>query len=186
MQLPTVEIEQEAAMEATMNRVNRSRSLAGGVFAGIIGGLVLSAILVGMAVWEGRDIWQAMKGAGLPFMDERATLPGFDLVPVLVGLAVHFGISIAWGLAFAILFFGASKAGTVALGAAWGLVVWVVMYYVVLQLAGLGEIARATPLGQAILLHVVFGLAIAMAFLPYQRPRRQREPTLAERLDASR
>jgi hypothetical protein len=172
-------------MEATMNRVNRSRSLGGGVLAGIVGGLVLSAILIGMAIWEGRDFWEIVKGAGAPFLGDRAHGPGFDLVPVLVGLAVHFGISIAWGLGFAILFFGASKAGTIALGAAWGVVCWLVMYYVVLPLAGMGEIAKSAPLGRAILEHVIFGLVIAIAFLPYQKSRRAREPTLAERLDGS-
>jgi hypothetical protein len=45
------------------------------------------------------------------------------------------------------------------------------MYYAVLPLAGLAEHARAVPIPQAVLSHVVFGLAVALGFLPFQHPR---------------
>jgi uncharacterized membrane protein YagU involved in acid resistance len=172
-------------MEATMTRRNWGRAFTGGIVAGVVAGLVLAAILVGMNVVEGRDIWPALKGAGMPFLGERAAQPGFDLQAVLIGAGSHFGISIIWGLLFAVLFYGASKLGTVSLGAAWGIVVWLVMYYVVLPLAGLSELPKMVPLSQAVLTHLVFGLIIGIAFLPFQRPRRQREPALADRLGTS-
>ena len=126
-------------MEATMTRRNWGRAFTGGILAGVVAGLVLAAILVGMNVVEGRDIWPALKGAGMPFLGERAAQPGFDLQAVLVGAGAHFGISIIWGLLFAVLFYGASKLGTVSLGAVWGIVAWLVMYYMVLPLAGLSQ-----------------------------------------------
>lgn len=173
-------------MEATMNRATRKRASAGGIVAGIVAGAILSAILVAMTASKGGDVWQVVKAAGTPLLGESARDPGFDLVPVLVGVGVHFGVSILWGLLFATLFFGASKLGTVALGAAWGFVVWLVMYYVALPLAGMGNVPKSVPLGQAVLEHVIFGLALGLAFLPYQRPRRQREPSLADRVGTPR
>jgi hypothetical protein len=43
------------------------------------------------------------------------------------------------------------------------------MYYVVLPLVGMGFVADQTPLAIAVVNHVVFGVAVALAFLPYQR-----------------
>lgn len=172
-------------MEATMTRTNWGRAFGGGIVAGIVAGLVLAAINVGMNVAEGRDIWPALKGAGIPFLGERAAQPGFDLEAVLVGAGSHLGISIIWGLLFATLFNGASKLGTVALGAVWGVVVWLVMYYLVLPIAGFSELPKMVPMNQAVVMHVLFGVILGIAFLPFQRRRRQREPALPDRLDAA-
>lgn len=170
-------------MEGTMTRTNWGRAFGGGIVAGIVAGLVLAAFLVGMNVVEGRDIWPALKGAGMPFLGERAAQPGFDMQAVLVGAGAHFGISIIWGLLFAMLFNGASRLGTVALGAVWGVVTWLVMYYLVLPLAGLSELPKMVPMSQAVLMHVGFGLVLGIAFLPFQRPRGQSEPVLSDRVE---
>ena len=119
----------------------------------------------------------------MPFLGERATQPGFDMQAVLVGAASHFGISIIWGLLFAMLFNGASKLGTVALGAVWGIVVWLVMYYLVLPLAGLADLPKMVAMSEAVITHVAYGLILAIAFLPFQRPRGQRVPVVSDRLD---
>jgi hypothetical protein len=169
-------------MEATMNRATWRRAFGGGAVAGIVGGILISAYMLAMNVAEGRDLWLTMKGAGMPFLGERAAEPGFDLYAVLVGGASHFAVSIIWGVLFAMLFYGASKLGTIALGAVWGIVVWLVMFYLVLPLAGLSAIPKTVPLGQAVLEHLIFGLAVGIGFLPFQRPRGQREPRLADRL----
>ena len=172
-------------METTMTRTNWGRAFGGGIVAGIVAGLVLAAYLVGMNVVDGKDIWLPLKGAGVPLIGDRATQPGFDLNAILVGAGAHFGISIIWGLLFAMLFKGASKLGTVTLGAVWGIAVWLVMYYLVLPLAGMAHLTKMVPVGQAVLTHVIFGLILGLAFLPFQRPRGQREPTLPDRLEPS-
>jgi uncharacterized membrane protein YagU involved in acid resistance len=170
-------------MEATMTRTNWGRAFGGGIVAGIVAGLVLAAYLVGMNVYEGKDIWLPIKGAGLPLLGERAAQPGFDLTAVAVGAGVHTGISIVWGLLFAMLFSGASRLGTVALGVVWGVVVWLVMHYLVLPMAGLTEMARSVPMREAVTSHIGFGVVLALAYLPFQRPRGDREPVVADRLD---
>jgi hypothetical protein len=173
-------------MQATSNRANRNRAIGGGILAGLIAGAVLTAFMMAMSLNEGRDVWLAVKGAAAPILGDRASDPGFDAYAVLIGGAVHFGISALWGLAFSILFYGASRLGTLALGAAWGVVVWLVMYYMVLPLAGMGDVPKMVPLGQAVLEHVMFGVVLALAFLPFQRPRGQKEPTLPDQLGTPR
>jgi hypothetical protein len=147
------------------------RAAAGGAVAGIVGGIVIAGALVVQNVAGGRGFWTAFKGAAAPFLGERVMAPGFDAGAVLLGSLCHFAISIGWGVLFGLIAYGFSKGATVALGAAWGLVVWVGMYYVLLPMVGLGEMARSSPVGMAILNHLLFGLGVGIGFLPYQRPR---------------
>jgi hypothetical protein len=151
-------------------------ALKGGAIGGLIAGAVLLLYMVLVSAAQGRDVWQSLKGAGLPFLDERATLPGFDAAAILVGLVCHFAVSAAWGALFGVLFFGLSRTATVWMGLVWGLVVWIGMYYIVLPIVGLGHLAAAVPIGPAIFEHLVFGLAVAIGFLPYQRRVLRRRP----------
>lgn len=145
------------------------RALGGGVVAGAVGGLVLTIINVLMTTTKGGDVWMALKGAAIPFVHERAMQPGLDPPIVLLGLIDHFVIAMIWGALFGVLANGLSRAGTVLAGAFWGIAVWLGMYYVVLPLAGMGEMARSQPVAGAVIMHVVFGLAVGVAFLPFQR-----------------
>lgn len=141
----------------------------GGFFAGLSGGLAVALWMMLMRVLQGANAWPAVKGASFPFLGERAFEPGFDGLAVSLGLVAHFGVSIFWGLLFAVAFDGLSRLGTVFAGLFWGLVVWVGMYYVVLPLAGAGEISRG-PIAPAVVSHLIFGLFVALGYLPFQRP----------------
>jgi hypothetical protein len=152
-------------------KIERGHPFVGGIIAGIIGGAVLSALLVVANVAAGHDAWLALKGAAAPFIGERAQLPGFDAGAVVLGLVCHFAVSIVWGLLFAVISYGLGRGATVLAGALWGIVVWFGMYYLVLPVAGLPDVARETPLVNAILSHVVFGLAVGIGFLPFQHER---------------
>ena len=151
--------------------VSRMRAVGGGIVAGIVGGLVIKIIGVLMTASAGGDVWVALKASAAPFLGARAMQPGPDALAVFFGLVSHFAVSIVWGVLFGVLFFGVSRGATVLLGALWGIVVWLGMYYVVLPLIGMSAIARGAPLGPAIFLHIVFGLFVGLGFLPYQRRR---------------
>jgi hypothetical protein len=144
------------------------RGMAGGAVAGIVGGIVLAAWMMIDGAIRGRDFWVGMKGAAYPFLGERVMQPGFDAAAVVLGEICHFAVSIGWGMLFGLIAYGLSRRATVAFGALWGLVVWLGMDFVVLPLLGLGALARGTPLAVAVLTHVVFGLVVGLAFLPYQ------------------
>jgi hypothetical protein len=144
----------------------------GGVVAGLIGGVVISIFMLVQNLVQGNDIWVGMKVAGAPFLGDRAFEPGFAAGPVMVGVLSHFAVSVAWGVLFALLFYGITKGLTVLAGAFWGILVWLGMFHVVLPLLGLGGMVANAPVLIAIVEHVLFGLGVGVGFLPYQRPRR--------------
>jgi hypothetical protein len=149
-----------------------SSAATGGLIGGIVGGIAVSLVMLAGALGQKHDVWQPLKGASVPFLGDRAMAPGFDMTAVVVGVLSHFAVSIVWGILFGLLFYGLSKGATILAGAVWGIVVWLGMYYVLLPLIGLGKMAAGAPLGFAIIGHVIFGLAVAIGFLPWQREAR--------------
>ena len=157
-------------------KIGRGHALGGGVVAGIIGGVILSLVMLVGALTKHQDIWMGMKGASAPFLHARAMQPGFDAAAVGLGVAVHFAIAIIWGVLFAAIFYGLSSSGTIAAGVLWGGVVWLTMFYLVLPLAGLSQVAHGEPVSAAIVTHVIFGLGVALGFLPFQHVRPHAPP----------
>lgn len=139
-----------------------------GLFAGLVGGLVLAVFGIATALAAGGDVWQPLQLPSAPLLGERAFAPGLDLLALLVGIAIHFAIAAAWGATFGFFFHGLAARGTVIAGALFGLVVWFTMMYVVLPLAGLAELAAAVPARDAVVGHVLFGLGVGIAYAPYQ------------------
>ena len=155
---------------AATNRAEAKSALKGGAAAGAIAGAVLTAFMIVMALVKGMDPWQtALKGAAAPLLGDAAMRPGFELGPVLLGLVCHFAVSIGWGLLFGLIAYGLSKPMTMLAGALWGVVVWLGMFYVVLPLVGLADMARESPVSTAVIYHVFFGIALGAGFLPFQR-----------------
>lgn len=145
-------------------------ALRGGVVAGAAAGAILTVMMVTMSFARGNDVWYGIKGAAQPVLGDRAMLPGFDLMAVLLGFAIHIAISIAWAIPFAFVVLGLKRLATIAVGAAWGVLVWFGMYYVVLPLVGLETMVDDAPISRAIAYHLFFGVALALTFLPFQRP----------------
>ncbi len=149
--------------------IDPRRSVIGGIVAGVAAGLLLTVLMTGMSLLQGNDVWYGIKGAAAPFLGERAMQPGFDMPAAALGLLTHLAISVAWAVPFAFLTDGLSRAPALLAGAAWGLAVWIGMYYVALPAVGLEAMTREAPLGRVIAYHVFFGVAVAAAFLGYQR-----------------
>jgi hypothetical protein len=154
---------------AASARQRANPAVSGGLMAGLIAGVVMAVFMLLVAASRGHDLWQVVKGAGVPLLHGRALMPGRDAGAAIVGIACHLAVSAVWGMLFGILAFGLTTGETVAAGFAWGIVVWIVMSYLVLPILGLGRMARAAPMGGAILNHVIFGVATALLFLPFQR-----------------
>jgi hypothetical protein len=148
---------------------DRGPAMQAGAMAGLAGGLVLALFMLAVSLIQGQDIWVGVKAAGFPFLGETALQPGFALGPVLVGLITHFAVSAMWGAIFGGLFAGSSPSATIAWGAIWGLIVWLAMSRVVLPVVGAGPIASSMGAAVSVFEHLLFGLALALAFLPYQR-----------------
>ena len=157
------------------------RCVAGGVAAGVAAGLALLVLVIAQAGINGGSPWPVLKFASLPWFGTRVLETGFDALPVLVGLIVHFAVSIGWGVAFAVLVYGLSHWATLAASLGWGILAWLVMNGVVLPVLGWGALARSAPIGLAFLFHLIFGLAMGVVFLPFQRPKTVVLPHYASR-----
>ena len=146
------------------------RCITGGALAGLAGGLAVLVMLISGSLINGLDVWPSLKSGALPFLGTRVLEPGFDLGPVMFGLSAHFFIAMVWGVLFAVLAYGLQRAATLVAATAWGLVVWFSMHWVFLPLLGYGEVVHAIPVNVALFEHLLFGLAMGIVFLPFQRP----------------
>jgi hypothetical protein len=153
-----------------MKRTDRhalKQALGGGAVAGIVAGTVLKLLLLSTARGQ---YAQVLKAAAAPFLGPHAFNGSYALGPILLGLFCHYAISIGWGMLFGALLYGQSRGATLSAGVAWGLVVWLVMDYLVLPTVGLGPMVATAPIGPAIFSHLIFGVMLAAAFLPFQEP----------------
>jgi hypothetical protein len=158
-----------------------ARSLEGGAAAGVVAGIALALFNLAVNLLRGGDGWVALKGAAAPFIHQRAMQPGFDSYAVLLGLACHLAVSLVWGVAFAAVAYGLNRASTVIAGFIWGFVVWFGMFYVVMPLLGMGPSVRHFPASQALPGHILFGLILGLAFLPFQVPHQHDNPDMDTR-----
>lgn len=142
---------------------------ASGAFAGLVAGLSLTTFMTMMSAASGKDVWYGIKGAAAPILGERAMVPGFDLMAVQLGLGLHLLVSMGWAVLFALLAYGLSRAATVVSGIAWGIVVWLGMYWVVLPLVGLSAMRTDAPVGRAVAFHLVYSVVMTGALMFYQR-----------------
>lgn len=154
------------------------RCVIGGALAGLAGGFALSVMMLASALINGIDVWPSFKVPALPFMGPRVFEPGFDLAAVMVGVSTHFMVSMFWGVLFAVIAYGLSHVSTLVAAAAWGLVVWFGMHWVALPWLGYSDVAHAIPVNVALFQHLLFGLAMGIVFLPYQRRYLVRSPGL--------
>ena len=153
---------------AVHNQWQLERAAKGGVIAGLVSGLVILVVLAIINAVEGKDVLVGLKFASVPFLGRRVFEPGFDHVAIVGGVASHLAVSVIWGTLFGLIFFGLSKGMTLLAGAFWGGVVWVVMLYAVLPVLGFPA-GGNNPVAIAVFTHVLFGVALATAFLPHQR-----------------
>jgi uncharacterized membrane protein YagU involved in acid resistance len=154
--------------------------VAGGAVAGIVAAAVLTFIRVDVCIiWYVivsavvgsphaeparralSEIWVALKIAAYPFVGERALAPGFDARVVLLGVVSHLSFSICVGVLFGLVAHGHSRSATVALGLLCGVAMWGVSSYVVFP-----PILKS---GGTLIEFIPYGLALAGAFLWYQR-----------------
>jgi hypothetical protein len=154
---------------AAIHREEFNQAVHGGAVAGIVGGVVLQLYFLLAAEVQRTDVWRAVKGPSAAFFGHRAAQSGFDALAVLVGIATHFAVASVWGILFGVVAFGLSRSATLIAGVGWGFTVWIGMFHVILPLVGLQNVASGTPIGLALLEHVIFGLSVAIGFFPYQR-----------------
>lgn len=151
-----------------MRRNERRQAVKGGAVAGLAGGLLMILFAVMNALAMPGDTWAAFKTPSYPFFGEQALSQQFAAGPVILGILLHLLVAAAWGVLFGLLAYGLSTGATLAAGATFGVVVWLVMFQVVMPIIGLGGMARTAPVSTNLVEHVAFGLTVGFVFLPWQ------------------
>jgi hypothetical protein len=144
-----------------------------GVLAGLVSGMVMAMIMMAMTTfmmhmgpWAGAKMpWSLVAG-------REAIRPGFELVPIMGGMMVHFVLSAIYGFVFAWLA-GRTGMGPGLLGALFGLALYVLNIVVVPKLAPgwAGHMAPPNAMMHAVSAaeHVIFGVVLAVAYGSWRR-----------------
>jgi len=149
----------------------------GGAIAGLAGGVAMAVVAALLSASMGQDIWHESKRiAAIVYGPAALAQPGFDLGPVLVGTLIHLIVAALLGAIFGIVtrrwLHLTSDFGTPVLaGLIYGLMIWMVAYFVVLPLLDPALMELYAP--AFIIQHVVYGVVLGLVYmwlrpLPYQ------------------
>lgn len=146
-----------------------------GVWAGLIAGvifIVLDMIMVRMFMgerpWAPPPIIAAMLLAQgvLPGYDSP---PSFDVGIMVTALAIHFVLSVVYGLIVAWLVHRFDWGGGLLIGAAFGLAIYIINAYVIAPIAFAWFTLAQNWISA--FAHIVFGLIAAVAYIGLRKPR---------------
>lgn len=145
----------------------------GGAIAGLIAGLAMMVISPILALVTGIDIWLPPKLIStVIYPASVATTPGFLLGPVLIGTAIHFGVSTVLGLIFGLVFNRILHLSTafgtpILVGLMYGLIQWAIAYWLLLPIVN--PLLRDSYPGAFVAQHVVFGVVLGAVYMLVRR-----------------
>jgi len=140
----------------------------GGALAGLGGGLAMAIVGAIISASLGGDIWlEAKQIAAVVYGPSAAAQPGFAAGPVLVGTLLHLIVSAALGALFGIVarrtLHLTSEFGTMVMGGLiYGMLIWLVGYFVVLPL--INPPLRETYAPAFIVQHLVYGAVTGLLY----------------------
>jgi hypothetical protein len=143
-----------------------------GLLAGLAAGLATTPFtMAGATILMDLDPWAAQKMAWSLVAGKEVIRPGFELVPVMGGFAVHETLSGLFGLAFAVLASVSSASSLMAALFGSGLYVMNMLAAPKLLPGVAGHMFPANPLLHAasIAQHVAFGLLVGWAYRAWRR-----------------
>jgi len=131
-----------------------------GVFAGLIGSVVIIAIITGLTLGSGQDIWLSPRVIASVFLGEGAFT---GILPIILGTIVHFISGAVYGAVFAYIVPRLPRGFWVVAGLLYGLIIWGIASIVLrpfIQPINISSIAYFTVL---LFSHIVFGLILGTA-----------------------
>jgi hypothetical protein len=151
-----------------------------GLWAGWIAGVIDHAVLIAILLVAGISPWVHARGTAAMVLGPRVLEPAADgAVVLLTATAVHFVLSLVYGVIVSWLVRGRRRGPALAIGTAFGVLVWIANYYVVAPLAFPWLVPNGTLPGMP-LAHVVLGATAAACCLRLQsagdRARRSAAP----------
>ncbi|WP_447979998.1 hypothetical protein [Candidatus Nitrospira bockiana] len=147
--------------------VNVGDAVYAGVLAGLLAGVAMAMVSMMMSMMTGQGFWMPVKKISVTLLGQSTVQdPGFQMMPVMVGMMIHFATAIMFGVIFALWGGRWSYGPAIGWGIAYGLAIWVVMQFAVLPIVN--PVMAEMPYLQFAMLHVIFGgtLGSYPAFLP--------------------
>jgi len=141
----------------------------GGALAGLAGGVAMALVAALLAASMGQDIWHESKRiAAIVYGPAALSAAGFDLGPVLVGSLIHLLVSALLGALFGIVtrrwLHLTSDFGTPVLaGLIYGLMIWMVAYFIALPLLNPALLEVYAP--AFIIQHVTYGIVTGLVYM---------------------
>ncbi len=149
------------------NQINAGEAVYAGLMAGIIAGIAMAMVSMTMSMMMGAGFWMPVKKISVTLLGQSAVQDaGFQRMPVMVGMMIHFMTAMVFGAIFALWGGRWSYGPAIGWGIAYGLTIWVVMQFLVLPIVN--PVMAQMPYLQFAMLHMIFGgtLGIYPAFLP--------------------
>lgn len=162
-------------MTAPRDELHSVTDWKAGAWAGVIAGLVflmLEMVLVWMAQGQspfGPPHMMAAMVLGKEVLPPPDTWAPFDLKIVMTAMMIHFPASIAYGLLGAWLVHRFDWAGGLMIGAALGLAIYIVNFYMIAPVAFPWFEMGRNWVGA--FSHLMFGAVLAGAYIALRRPR---------------
>jgi hypothetical protein len=140
----------------------------GGALAGLAGGLAMALVGALMSVAQGQDIWREAKAIASVVLGPHAVVQaGFAALPVLIGTLIHLITAMLLGAIFGIvsrrwLHLPSDFGMPVVTGLVYGLLVWLVAYFVALPVADPWLLDSYAP--AFIIQHIVYGSVTGLCY----------------------
>jgi hypothetical protein len=136
--------------------------------AGIVAGAVMAVWAMVVAGVFGLGFWAPVRAIAAVFLGADHVGAAFAAGPVLVGSAIHMGLSAAFGFGYALvagLLVRALAVGTqVVLGVAWGAVLWFVNTFALGPLLQAGAVSEANPAWSWFVAHLLYGAVLGLLY----------------------
>lgn len=138
-------------------------NLKAGILAGLIAGAVFMMMEMGLVAMAGDSAWGPPRMIAAIAMGEGVLPPPatFDPMILTVAMAVHFALSIAIGVGFALIARRFGLVMAVVVGAALGLGLYVVNFYGFTAIFPWFAMARNVI---SIVSHIVFGMVLGLSY----------------------
>lgn len=148
-------------------QINVGEAVYAGLMAGIMAGIAMAMVAMLMSMMMGQGFFVPVKKISVTLLGPSAVQsPEFQIMPMMVGMMIHFATAIMFGVLFALWGGRWSYGPAIGWGIAYGLAIWIVMHFVVLPIVN--PVMANMPYLQFAMLHMIFGgtLGSYPAFLP--------------------
>jgi uncharacterized membrane protein YdjX (TVP38/TMEM64 family) len=134
--------------DSERKRINMGGAIYAGVMAGTNAAIFMLMAAMGFAVVMGQEKWAPVKMIAITFLDHSwLDRPGFQMVPILVGMTIHFATAIGFGAIFSLLGGRLSNKQAIGWGIVYGLAIWLFLFLLVLLIPFLYRKWRGERLG---------------------------------------